>query len=469
MTETGSSKTGMTEAPGSIEAGLNRWSHTLKGGLQVLIAAALSTAMVALPVAAQKALNRIVAVVEDEAITELELSQNISRAARMLKQQKRELPDERTLAGQVLQQMIMRQLQLQEAKKHNIVIDEIALDRAVTDIAGRQGLTLADFERMFADNPDESYLEFRQRIRDELTIQRLIQLEVIQQIQASEEEIQAALAASAPGRESARYHFARIQVVPQSPDAAASAKKHLVRIRRQLIEETDSLSSFASLQKRFSQLWQAKAGKDAKEALTRTRDMGWRYIEELPGPISRRIDSLRSDGFSPVISSKNGLYLFQLLASRESGHTIMERQYRVRHILIPTSPVDNDAQVRRKLAGIKRKLENGADFAEFACAYSHDPLSSIRDGDLGWSNLKAYAPEFAAAARRSYETGDIVGPFKTTFGWHILEVTDSREQSATDDTPRQQAIVKIKKDKTEESIRLWLLGLREKSRIEIRI
>ena len=134
-----------------------------------------------------------------------------------------------------------------------------------------------------------------------------------------------------------------------------------------------------------------------------------------------------------------------------------------------TNPVDRDDRVRRKLTAIKHKLENGADFARFACAYSRDPLSSTRGGDLGWSNLQQYAPEFAAAAKQSYSTGAIVGPFKTTHGWHILEVTDSKEQNVADDALRQKAVEKIKRRKSEESIRLWLLGLREKSHIEVRI
>ena len=438
-------------------------SHT-KLACAMTLCAAIAPITVA---EAQRPLNRIVATVENEAITELELAQGIERAARMLNRQNLEVPDRRILAQQVLQQMIVRQLQLQEAKKHNIAIDEVALDRAIEAMAESKNLSLDAFEQSFRGR-GEDYQTFRHNLRDDLTIRSLIQREVIDRIQVSEKEIKDELASNGIEGTGGEHRFAQIRVVPDSPDVAEAAKKRLLQIRRQL--RGKSFSSFDAFAKRFSRLWKAASEKDAAADLAyRIKDLRWRRTEELPQPVSRRIDSLRSDNVSPIVSSGNSLYLFQRLASRGDGQVLMQRQYRVRHILIPTTLVDGDDKIRKRLIAIKRKLEDGADFAKLACAYSHDPLSSAQGGDLGWSDLQGFVPEFAEAARRAYATGDLVGPFKTAYGWHILEVTGSREENVANDTLRQQAIAKIRQRKSQESVRLWLLGLRGKSRVEVRI
>ena len=417
---------------------------------------------------AEKKLDRIVAIVENEAITERELFKNVLRAKTMLSQQNREMPDERIIAGQVLQQMIIQRLQLQEAKRLGITMDEITLDRAVTDMAKRNNLTLVEFKQKIESN-NGSFQELRQHIRNEFLIQRLIQNQVINQIKVSEQEIENILMLDGKQQHETKYHFAQIWVPPQtSDDALATAKKLLLQVRNKLRDT--SFSSLEKLRKRFAQLWKTTLQKnDVKGLRYQIKSLDWRRVESLPKPVRSRIDSLRKMGTSPVISNDKGLYLFQLISSRRNNEEMMQLQYHVRHILIQTNPIDNDAKVQKKLVGIKRKLENGADFRNLACAYSQDPLSSMKGGDLGWADLKNYVPEFAEAVTQARGKGDIVGPFKTTYGWHILEIIDVREQDVADDTLKQQAIAQIKKSKSEESTKLWLLRLRENSRIEIRI
>ena len=442
----------------------------MKAASRTKLACAMAVCVSLAPIVAaeeRRPLNRIVAVIEDEAITELELAYSIDRAVRMLNQQNLEIPDRRILARQVLQQITIRQLQLQEAKKRNVTTDDLALDRVIEAMAESKDLSLDAFEQSFR-NSGEDYQAFRRNAREELTIRSLIQHEVIDQIQVSEKEIEDELASNATGETGAEYHFVQIRVVPHSPDTEAAAKNRLLRIRKQL--HARSFPSLSTFDEQFSRLWEAEAEKDAVTDLTyHVKDLRWRRIEDLPEPVSRRIDSLRSDNVSPVISGGDGLYLFQRLASHNDNQVMMQRQYRVRHILMPTSLIDSDDKVRKQLIAIKRKLEDGADFAKFACTYSRDPLSSTRGGDLGWSDLQGFVPEFVEAARRAYSTGTLVGPFKTEYGWHLLEVTDNREENVADETLRQQAAATIRQRKSEESIRLWLLGLREKSRVEIRI
>ena len=419
-------------------------------------------------VAKPKTLDRIVAVVENEAITERQLGNSIRRAQAMLAQQKREIPDKRALAAQVLQQMIVQQLQLQEAKRLGIVIDDITVDLAVENMAKRNNLSLAELKAK-VESGNESFAALRRKIRDDLTIQRLMQREVVNRIEVSKQEIDDLLMRDNPQKLGSEYRFTHIRVQPpESADARAAAKRRLARIQSQL--RGDSFSSLDDLRDRLAQLWRAAAEDKIGKLPYRVNDLGWRRAEDLPAPIRRRIDSLRDTGTSPVIANDKGLHLFQLLTTRSNSPEMMQLQYHVRHILIQTNPIDDDATVRRKLVRIKHQIkDNGADFGALACQHSEDPLSSMKGGDLGWSTPSGYVPEFAEAVSRARGKGDLVGPFKTSFGWHILEVLGTREHDVGDDTMRQQAIAEIRKSKSNEEIRLWLLRLRENRRVEVRL
>ncbi len=417
---------------------------------------------------AQKALDRIVAIVENEAITERQLLENIRRARAVLAQQNREPPNERTLAAQVLQQMIIQQLQLQEAKRLGITIDDLTLDRAVAEMAQRNNLSLAEFkQKVESDNRD--FQTLRREIRDELTIRRLVQREVINQIEVSEQEIDDVLMLDETRRSSIEYRFVHLRIPPQTDDDTLdAAKKRFVQTRQKL--RGDSFSSLDDLRKRFAQLWKEAGKEDGIKGLRyQVKDLGWHYAEGLPAPVRRRIDTLQDDGTSPVISNDDGLHLFQLLATRSDSPEIMQLQYHVRHILMQPNPIDDDEKIKRELLDIKRQIEDGAGFEALACAHSQDPLSSMKGGDLGWASPRNYVPEFAKAVTQTRGQGGIIGPFKTSFGWHILEVLGTREHDIGNDATRQQALTAIRKGKADEETSLWLLKLRESRRVEVRI
>lgn len=418
------------------------------------------------PAPAQQPLDRIIAVVENEAITERQLAKNVERARVTLARQNLEEPDERKLAGQVLQQMIIEQLQLQEARRIGINVDDIALDRAITETARRNNLTLAEFKQR-VESSGENFQELRERIRKDLILRQLVQQEVIDQIKINEQEIENAVTDGGGRRFPTEYRFAQIRVPPQaSPEALDAAKQRLLRVRRQL--RGDPPSSFDGLRRRVAQLWKDAAREQPQAPRYQVRDLGWRTAEELPSPVRRRIGALHDAGV-PVVSNRDGVHVFQLLASRTDNPEMMQRQYRVRHILMQANPIDDEEKIRRTLLDVKHRLESGGDFQALACEYSQDPLSAMQGGKLGWSSLESYVPEFAEAVRQARGEGDFVGPFKTAFGWHVLEVIGTREQDVGDDTVRRQTIAQIRRSKSEEETRLWLLRLRENRRIDIRI
>ena len=429
--------------------------------------AALCVALWAVAVpctAAPRELDRIVAVVENEVITERQLVANIRGARASLERQNRDSPDERALTAQVLQQMIIQQLQLQEAKSLGITIDDITLDRALESMAERNGLSLAGFKSR-VESDGGNFEELRRKVRNDLTIQKLVQREVVNRIEVSDREIEELLMLGEARRRDREYRFVHVRTPPEK---AAEAGRLFAWVRQRLRGNT--FSSLNELRQRLARLWKAAATEDnAEKPRYRTKDLGWRRVENLPAPVRRRIDAIRDAGVSPIITNDDGTHLFVLLETRGDSPEMMQLQYHVRHVLVQTDPINDDDKVRRRMVRIKRQLEEGADFDAIACQHSQDPLSSMKGGDLGWTDLSGYAPEFAEAVKRARGKGDIVGPFKTSFGWHLLEVLDTREHDVGDHALRQQAITEIRKSKSEEEIRLWLLGLRETRRVEIRI
>ena len=168
-----------------------------------------------------------------------------------------------------------------------------------------------------------------------------------------------------------------------------------------------------------------------------------------------------------LIKNKETLNWYFLLGIRNTEHGQLETQYHVRHILLQTNPISGDETVQKRLQKIKHIVQKNNNFEALAKQYSKDPGSSFKGGDLGWSNLNSLVPEFKEAALQSAQTNQIVGPFKTSFGWHLVEVIAVREDDLGDRMARNEAVAQIRRSKLEEARTLWLINLRENRHIEI--
>ena len=146
----------------------------------------------------------------------------------------------------------------------------------------------------------------------------------------------------------------------------------------------------------------------------------------------------------------------------------MEEQTHARHILMTTNEVQDDDTVRQKLTEIRRRILGGEDFSAVAKVVSEDPQSAIEGGDLGWTAPGNFVPEFEKVMS-ALQIDGISEPFKTQFGWHILQVLERRTYDATADKQRQQAVLAIRNSKLGDEAELWTRRLRDEAFIEIRI
>jgi peptidyl-prolyl cis-trans isomerase D len=102
-----------------------------------------------------------------------------------------------------------------------------------------------------------------------------------------------------------------------------------------------------------------------------------------------------------------------------------EEQVRARHILVMVNDDQSDAVAQGKIARAKQRLQAGEDFAKVAGEVSEDTVSKAQGGDLGYFARGSMVQEFSDAAFGA-QTGQLVGPIKSSYGYHLLEVTDRR-------------------------------------------
>ena len=412
----------------------------------ILIAIAIS----APSAASQEVIDKIVAVVGDTAISSRELAATVNRVKENMRRQEQEIPATQVLLPKVLEQLIAVKLQLQEAERIGIAIDEITLDQMLARIAENNGQTLAEMKAQI-EQQQGNYGEVREAVRQEAILSQLRQ-QVINDIAVSESEIEQGLRAL-----NAQSLFRFSYLSAKLPEAEAEreeleAKFHTLR-KKMLYE-----SNFSKLAKKASQ-----------EALINYKYSQPKRLNQLPKLLQEKVLNMNIGDITAVIKTADMLYLFSL-DDRQTKKLpqVVEKQYHIRHILLRTDALHSDLYIRKKLLAIKKRIEDGESFARMAKKYSQDPGSGYKGGDLGWIPTQGLAKEFVQQVERAPH-GKIIGPFATNFGQHLLEVLSERKQDISSKVQRQNIIAGLRKEKSEGAINEWLLRLREEQYIDIRL
>lgn len=400
-------------------------------------------------------LDRIVAVVENDVITASELRERIN-VIRAQAGADANLPDENSLTQQVLQRMIIERLQVDWGERRGITIDDISLDQAMRNLAQRNQLNLEEFRSALLQQGID-YVAFRDQVRTEMTIGQVVRRAVESNIQVSPNEIDTLLESQQDSLDTnTEYRIAHILIqLPQDPTPSdiETAKAKIEELHKQAIGGES-----------FTQL--AIAHSQAQDALE-GGDLGWRNKNQLPGVFSRQLGTMKPGDISKTLRSNSGFHIFRILDMR-GNDTVMVEQVLSRHILIRTNAVRTDEQVKQNLNSLRSRILNGEDFSELARAHSEDPGSASKGGELGWTAPSVFAPAFREVTE-SIPIKEISEPFKSRFGWHILQVMDKREHDNSDEARRSQARDFIRQRKISEETELWLRQLRDESYVENRL
>ena len=398
-------------------------------------------------------IDKVVAVVNGDVITKHELEERVRTVISQLQKQGTPLPEQSILQKQILERMITDMLQAQYAKESGVRVDDTQLDLALTRIAKQNNFpTLAEFlAKLTAEGVDVK--KFREEIRSEIVATKLREREVESKLVISDAEVDSYLANKAKmGLENEEYHLAHILVVvPEqaSADKIKAARERADRALAQLAGGAD-----------FAQV--AAGTSDANDAL-KGGDLGWRPADRIPPLFLNELKTLKPGQNTAVLRSPSGFHILKLIDKRNGSAPVVITQTHARHILIKTSEIVTEAEAKKRILEIKKRIDNGADFAEEAKRYSQDG-SAQQGGDLDWLSPGQTVPEFEEAMNK-LKVGEI-GMVETQFGWHLIQVLGRRNTDVSDQQKRQQARMAIGSFKSEELYQDWLRQLRDRAFIE---
>jgi peptidyl-prolyl cis-trans isomerase SurA len=401
-------------------------------------------------------LDGIAAIVNDGVVLKSELDVEIQRIVERLRAQGTQLPPPQALREQVLERLVVQRIQLQRAQRANIDVSDETLNQALANIAQRNNTTLADLPQLLAGEGID-YPAYRTDLRNQIAIDQLRQKEVTARIGVTPREVDEFMARQA-GKEGLNQEFLLSQILVAVPPSASSEQLRAAEEKiNDLAKRIESGEDFAQLAVAFSDGQQALEG----------GSLGWRKGTELPSMFAEVAPGLAKGQVSPPLRSSSGFHLVKL-DDRRGGEPVIEDQVRVRHILIQTNEILDDAAARQRLGEIRSRILGGEDFASVAKVVSEDEQSAIQGGDLGWSGPGTFVPAFEQTVKE-LPIGEISQPFKTQFGWHILRVEERRTYDATADRQRQRAILAIRNSKLGEETEIWARRLRDEAYVEYRM
>src|SRR5271166_2684648 len=401
-------------------------------------------------------LDRIAAIVNDGLVLKSELDEQMDSVTKRLKEQKVELPPESVLRQQVLDRLILQEIQSQRAKRVGLTISDEQLNGALQDIAQRNKIPFDQLPTALAAQGID-YKQYRESMRKELTLSTLRQRDVIAHINVTPHELEQYLERQQSSAANDEFNVSHILL---SLPAAATPQQ-----LEEIAHKAQDLASRAAKGEDFGQL--AIANSNSQTALDGGQ-LGWRKGSQLPQFILDLVTKMKAGDVSEPVRTPSGFHIVKLNDRRNGETQVIINQIHVRHILLKPNELDDDATVREKLSKLRGRISNGEDFAGIASTTSQDPGSAPDGGDLGWSGPGTFVPEFDKAIA-DLKDGEISEPFKTRFGWHIVQMLGTRTYDNTSDVRRQRAFATIRESKADEETELWLRRLRDEAFVDIKM
>ena len=396
-------------------------------------------------------LDQVVAIVDDDIILASELQERVQGVRSTMESRGVEVPSDDVLIRETLDRLILDSIQLQLANRYGVRIPDQQLDEAMTRLARQNGLTLEQF-RIALEQSGQSYAAAREGLRDDLAIQRVQQGNVMRNINISEQEIDNFLTTE-EGEAMTQPEYQVVQAllsISRGEDAAEIAAKEAY--------VNEVLSNIQS-------------GQPFEQAVSGTEpyaftggDLGWRKLGDIPSMFADTVPTLTVGEVTKVRSS-SGFHLIYL-ADAVGGEQLV-RQTDVRHILVKPTEVLNEQAAEDLVVELRARIEGGEDFGELARQYSDDIGSATEGGNLGWTNPGQMVPEFEATMAGTAE-GSISQPFRSEFGWHILEVKARRDKDFSGEVRRNQVAGYIRDQKYQEELDAWLRKIREEAFVDIK-
>ncbi len=413
------------------------------------IIAILILALPALVMAAPTPIDKVIAIVEEDVITERELEARKQLVRLEFAQSSRSLPNEETLHRQVLESMIRDSILAQEAKGRGLKITDGQLNQAMQKISRDNNMNLTDFRQALIAQ-GINYEKYRESLRKDLIVRALRRQYTARSATVSDQEVDEFLLRIDDDDIEYEYRLAHIlMALPDaaSPEQVAEAQGNAAEI----LDKLDQGAEFERLANEYSSGSNALSG----------GDLGWRRKAEIPSLFTDAVLSMKAGDYAGPFRSASGFHIVHL-RDRKNSQQVLSKQVRSRHILLRPNEILSEEEARNRLLEIRQRILNGEEFERLARLYSVDYSSGAEGGDIGWMVNGATVKEYQEVADR-LEVGKLSQPFKSRFGWHLIEVTGRRTVDETAESRREKIYTQLLQQKQREVFDVWQKRLRDEA------
>ncbi|URQ68032.1 peptidylprolyl isomerase [SAR86 cluster bacterium] len=401
-------------------------------------------------------IDRVVAIVDSGVIMESQLNSRVEEILIRLKNDNAELPPLDLLEEQVLDRLIIEEIQLQLADRAGIKISDSELNQTLSRVSSQNNLSLEEF-RLKLEAEGTSYKSFRDTIRKELIIQRVQRGKVGAKIDISEQELENFINSEEGRTQLAEQYNVQHILLPVKSGLSEGEIEAIENEAVSLLERLESGESFEKLAASYS------AGQKALEG----GFLGWKTSAELPSLFAEVVTGLTVGEVAQPVRSGAGFHILKLTEKRGNTVKFLD-QTLARHILVQPSEIRTENQAEKLINDIYKRLKEGEDFKQLARQFSEDPGSKMDGGELGWSNPGDYDPAFEMTLNAT-EIGQLSKPVKSSFGWHIIEVMDRRNEDVSQEEQKNRAYQIIFKRKFDQELQSTLIELRAEAYIDIKL
>jgi peptidyl-prolyl cis-trans isomerase SurA len=409
------------------------------------------------PTESGKFLDGIAAIVNEGVVTRSELVRQIATIEQRAKTSDLQLPPADILQEQVLERLIVDEVQMQRAERVGIVISDQMLNGAIAQVAADSNIPFEKLPEVLQEDGIQ-YSDYRAELRKQLTMDQLRRIEVMGRIAVSQREIDQCLADLEDNVVvDSDYNLSHIFI--SIPDAATGVQiSEAEQVAEQVYQQIVDGADFSEMAVRYS---------DSDTALE-GGTLGWRKGSDLPTLFFDIMNTLEEGQVSRPVRNVSGFHLVKINELRSANQHSEVEQTDVRHILVIPNEIMDDATAKQRLEEAVERINAGEDFAEIAKLMSDDPGSVNEGGDMGWSNPGTFVKEFEEVASKA-EIGVVSAPFRSQFGWHILEVKGRRTYDNTEDLKAGSCVNRIRNSKLSNETELWVRRLRDEAYVDIRI
>ena len=421
-----------------------------------LIVSLLSIGMMASSVAfaEQKLIDKVAVIVNDNVILEGEIKTIIMDVKARAALANQSLPSDKALRAQAIDKLVIESIQLQLAERMGIQISDAHLDSVLESIAQNNNMSVEQY-RLKLISEGQDFERYREGLREDIALNEVVRGNVRRRVNISEQEVEMLVKIIENQTSKEEYRIGHI-LVSASSDAAQSEIQSRREVANTVIELLNEGEDFKQV---------AIASSSGAKALE-GGDWGFMSINEMPTLFAENVQGrVKGDLLGPLRSGA-GFHIVKILDVR-GRETVEVKEVKSRHILLKPSIILSEEKAKRMLEGFVKDAKDGkADFGELAKEHSEDPGSALRNGDLGWASPDIYDPKFKEQLL-NLEPGQYSVPFRTQFGWHVVQLQEVRKADATEKSKKDRAYQILFKRKYNEEQETWLREIREQAYIEV--